>query len=114
MQNGILIIPAELLPDLVQIQVREILTGVFFTGLEIPIQVWHMVEKMGRDFNKHDIMQVPSTENQFEEVQMMEEVSEHMGTNYSGDPDSRNLAQPVKDFLFPWEEAGSAKNPIPR
>ena len=32
--------------------------------------------------------------------------------NYPKIPDSRFVAQPVNDFLFPWEEAGSAKNPI--
>ena len=26
--------------------------------------------------------------------------------------DFRYVAQPVEDFLFPWEGAGSAKNPI--
>ena len=27
-------------------------------------------------------------------------------------PGSRFVAQPVDDFVFPWEEAGSAENPI--
>ena len=52
------------------------------------------------------------TENQFEEMQMVEEVSEHVGMNYTKIPDSRFVAQPVDDFLLPWEEAGSAGNPI--
>ena len=43
---------------------------------------------------------------------MMEEVSEHAGMNYPEIPDSRFAAKPVDDFLFPWEEAGSAENPI--
>ena len=43
---------------------------------------------------------------------MMKEVSEHVGTNYPEIPDSRNVAQPVDDFLFPWEEEGSVENPI--
>ena len=56
--------------------------------------------------------QVPMTENQLEEMQMMEEVSDHVGMNYPKIPDSRFVAQPVDDFLFPWEEARSAEKPI--
>ena len=43
---------------------------------------------------------------------MMEEVSDHVRMNYPEIPDSRFVAQPVDDFLFPWEEAGSAENTI--
>ena len=56
--------------------------------------------------------QLPMTENQLEGMQMMEEVSDHVGVNYPEIPDSRYVAQPVDDFLFPWGEAGSAGNPI--
>ena len=45
-------------------------------------------------------------------MQMMEEVSDHVGMNYPEIPDSRFLAQPFDAFLFPWEEAGSAEKPI--
>ena len=45
-------------------------------------------------------------------MQMMEEVSDHVGMNYPEIPDSRFVAQPVDDFLFPWKEAGSAENHI--
>ena len=57
------------------------------------------------------MMQVPITENQLGTVQMMAEVSEHVGVNYSDIPDSRYVAQPFDHFLFPWEE-GSVDNPI--
>ena len=57
------------------------------------------------------MMQVPITENQLGTMQMMAEVSEHVGMNYPEIPDSRFVAQPVDDFLFPWEE-GSVDNPI--
>ena len=67
---------------------------------------------MRRDSNEHHMTQVPMTENQLEEMQMMEEVSEHVGMNYPEIPDSRFVAQPVDDFLFPWEGAGLAENPI--
>ena len=80
--------------------------------MDIPIQVRHMVEVIRRDFNEHHMMQVPITENQLGTMQMMEEVSDHVGMNYSEIPDSRFVAQPVDDFLFPWEEAGLAENPI--
>ena len=67
---------------------------------------------MRRDFNEHHMMQVPITENQLEEMQMMGEVSDHVGMNYLEIPDSRFAAQPVDDSLFPWEEEGSVENPI--
>ena len=102
----------EFSPDLVQIQVRETVSGVFLARMDIPIQVWHMVEVMRRDFNEHHMMQVPITENQLGTMQMMEEVSEHVGMNYPEIPDSRYVAKPVDDFLFLWEEEGSVENPI--
>ena len=42
----------------------------------------------------------------------MEEVSDHVGMNYPEIQDSRIVAQPVDDLLFPWEEEGSVENPI--
>ena len=80
--------------------------------MDIPIQAWHMVEVMRRDFNEHHMTQVPMTENQLEEPTRMEEVSDHVGMNYPEIPDSRFVALPVDDFLFPCEEAVSAENPI--
>ena len=46
-----------------------------------------MVEVMRRDFNEHHMMQVPITENQLGTMQMMEEVSDHVGMNYLEIPD---------------------------
>ena len=40
----------------------------------------------------------------------VKEVAEHVGMNYPGTPDSRYVAQPFDDFLFPKEE-GSVDNP---
>ena len=93
-QNNNLMFSVEFSADLVQIQVRETVCGVFLARMDIPIQVWQMVEVMRRDFNDHHITQVPRTENQLGEI-----------------PDSRYVAQPFDDFLFPWEE-GSVDNPI--
>ena len=83
---------------------RETVCGVFLAQLDIPIQVWHMVEVMRRDFNEHHMTQVPITENQLGTMQMMEEVSEHVGMNYPEIPDASYVAQPFDNFLFPWEE----------
>ena len=106
-QNSNLMYSVEFSPDLVQIQVRETVSGVFLARRDVPIQVWHMVEVMRR----HHMTQVPMKENQLEEMQMMEEVSEHVRMKYPEISDSRFVAQPVVDFLFPCEEAGSAETP---
>ena len=112
MQNSNLMYSVELSPDLVQSQVRETVSGVFLARIDIPIQVWHMMEVIRKNFNEHHMMQVPITENQLEERQMIEKVSDHVVMNYPEIPDSRFVAQPLDDFLFPWEEAGSAENSI--
>ena len=52
-QNSNLMHSVEFSPDLVQIQVRETVFGFFLARMDIPIQVWHMVELMRRDFNEH-------------------------------------------------------------
>ena len=111
-QNSNLMYSVKISPDLVQFHVRETVSGDFVARMGVPIQVWHMVEMMRRDFHEHHMTQVPMTENQLEEMQMMEEVSDQMGMNYPEIPDSRFVAQPIDAFLFPWEEAGSAENPI--
>ena len=90
---------------------RETVCGVFLARMDISIQVWHMVVVMRRDFNEHHITQVSPTENQLGEMQMMEEVAEHVGMNYRDIPDIRYVAQPIDEFLFAWEE-GSVDNPI--
>ena len=110
-QNSNLMYSVEFSPDLVQIKVRETLFGVFLARMDIPIQVWHMVYVMQRDFSEHHMMQVPITENQLGAIQMIEEVAEHVGMNYPEIPDSRYVAQSFDDSLFPWEE-GSVDNPI--
>ena len=58
---------------------RKTVSGVLLAQMDIPVQVWHMVEVMRRDFNEHHMTQLTMTENQFEEMQMMEEVSDHVG-----------------------------------
>ena len=41
--------------------------------MDIPVQVWHMVEVMRIDFNGHHLTQVTTTEDQLGELQMMTE-----------------------------------------
>ena len=48
-----------------------------------------MVEVIRSDFNEHLITQVPMTENHLGEMQMIEEMAEHVGMNYPETPDSR-------------------------
>ena len=110
-QNSNLMYSVAFLPNLVQVQVRETVSGVFLALMDIPIQSWHMVEVMRRDFIEHHMMQVPITENQLGTMQMMEEISDHVGMNYPEISDSRFVSQPVDVFPFPWEEAGSAEKP---
>ena len=87
MQNSNLKSSVEFSPDLVQIQVRETISEVFLARMEIPIQVWHMVEVIRRNFNEHHMTHVPMTENQLNEMQLMKEVSDHVGMNYPEIPD---------------------------
>ena len=106
-----LMFSVEFLADLAQIQVLETVCGVFPARVDMPIQFWHMVELMRRDFSEHHITQESMTEKQLGEMQMIEEVVEHVGVNYPETTDSSYVAQPIDDFLFPWEE-GSVDNPI--
>ena len=69
-----------------------------------------MLDVMRRDFAEHHITQVPMTENQLGEMQMMDKVAEHVGMNYFETPDSRYVAQPFDEFLFRCKE-GSVDNP---
>ena len=112
MQNCKLRFSVEILLDLVQIQVRETVSGVFLARMDISIQVWHVLLVMRRDFNETHITPVPITENQLREMQMMEVVVEQVEMNYPEKPCSSYFPQPVNDFHFPWEETGSAENSI--
>ena len=111
-QNSNLMYFLEFSPDFVQTQVRDTVLEVFLAQMDIPIQVWRLVKLMRNVFNDRSLMQVPITENQLGTMRMVEEVSEHVEMNYPENLDFRYVAQPVKEFLFPWEESGSAENPI--
>ena len=76
-------------PDLVQIQVPETVSGFFLARMDIPISVWHNVEVMRRNFNEHLLTQLPLTKDQLGELQMIEELAEHM-------------AQTVDILFFHW------------
>ena len=55
--------------------------------------------------------QVPITENQLGTLQLMEEVSEHVGMKYPEIPDSRFVAQLVDDFLLLGKRQDQPKTP---
>ena len=71
-QNNNLMFSVEFSAYLVEIQVRETVFRVFLARMDIPTQVWHMVEVMLMNFNENHITQVPKTENQLEEMQMID------------------------------------------
>ena len=77
-QNSNIMYSIEFRPDLLQIQGRETISGVFLARMDILIQLWHMVEVMQRDFNEPCKMKVPITENQLGTMQMMEEVTQDL------------------------------------
>ena len=60
---------------------------------------------MRRDFSEYNSTQIPIKEYQLGEIQMMEEVDEHVGNNYAKILDSSFVAQTVVDSLFLREEA---------
>ena len=70
-----------------------------------------MVEVVQKNFNEHQMTQVPITEKYLGTMEMIEEVFDHVGMNYPKTPDSRYATQTIDDFLFPCEE-GSVDNPI--
>ena len=53
---------------------------------------------MRRDFNEHHMTQVTMTEKKFVEMQMMEDLAEHVGLSYPDTSDSRYVAQLIKRF----------------
>ena len=69
---------------------------------------WPKVDVMRRDFNEHLMTQVPMTEDQLGEMQMMGDV--HVGINYTETLDFMYVALPSDDFLFS-SEVGPVDNP---
>ena len=106
-QNRTLMYSVELLPDLVQMKVRQTVSEVFLAPMGIPIHVWPMVEVLRRDFIEHRILHVPITENQFGTMGMMSQIAEQVGMDYPDVYDS--WSELVKDFLSPWEKEGSVE-----
>ena len=48
---------------------------------------------MRRDFNEHHMTQVPTTENQLGEMQLVEEMAEHVEMSCAEKPDSKYVTQ---------------------
>ena len=109
-QNSNLMYSVEFSLNLVQIQKRETVSGVFLARMDVPNLAHGRSDAKGfhrasNDPSTHD--KEPTWRNA-----LMEDVTEHVVMNFPEIPDSRFVAQPVDDFLFPWKEAGSAENPI--
>ena len=69
-RNSNLLYSVQLSPDVVQVQVQATVSGLFLAGMDIPIQVWDIVEILRRDFNEHHMMQVNIKENKIESNKM--------------------------------------------
>ena len=52
-------------------------------------------------FQRTSYNAVTPTENRLGELQMMEELAEHVGMKHTETTDSRYVAQPVDNFIFP-------------
>ena len=72
----------------------------FLAQMDISIQVGHKAEVMRWFSIEGRMMQVRITENQLGSMEMMDEVSEHVGMNYPKISDYRYLAQTVINFLL--------------
>ena len=105
-QNSPFLNSIEIFPDVVQVQKREKVFGMFLARMDIPTKVWHMADVMQRDVNEHNMIQVPITGNPHGSMQTME-VSENMRMNSSEILDSRYVAQPVKFFLVPFAKTSA-------
>ena len=77
-QNSSLMFLIDFSTDLVKKESARNNLWSFLARMVIAIQVWHMVELLHRGFNEHHKTQEPMTENQLGEMQMMEEVVEHV------------------------------------
>ena len=79
------------------IKVLESVSGFFLAQLDVPIQVWHMIEIMRRDFSERHRMQAPITENQLQTTLKITQIAEQIGIDCFDFPDSRYVmeARPV-------------------
>ena len=54
----------------------------FLAQMDVPIQVWHIIEIMRRDFSEHRQIHVPITENQVGTVGMIFYIAQQIEMNY--------------------------------
>ena len=59
---------------------RKTVSGIVLAWMDIPFHVWCMQGVMRRDFNEHHLKQVIMTKKQIGEMQMTEEMAQHVGT----------------------------------
>ena len=82
------------------IKVRDSVSGIFLAQMDVPIQVWHMIEIMRNNFNEQHMYQAPITENQLGTMRMMSQIAEQVGMDYPEVPDSRDVAKPLTISSF--------------
>ena len=77
------------------IKVLESVSGFFLVQLDVPIQVWHMIEIMRRDFSERHRMQAPITENQLQTTLKITQIAEQIGIDCFDFPDSRYVMEAI-------------------
>ena len=70
-------------------------------------------EIIRKDFSEHHQMQVPINDNHLHvgSMQRVGHATEQVENDYPENPGSHFVAQPVDNFLFPREKAGSDEKP---
>ena len=61
-QNNELTYLVEFSTVMMTIYVLESVSGILMAQMDLPIQLWHMIEIMRRGFSEHHQMQVPITQ----------------------------------------------------
>ena len=64
----------------------------------------HMIEIMRRNFTENTQIKFLISKNQLGKMEAMSQIAEQFGMYYPEVPVSGYVAQPVNEFLFPWEE----------
>ena len=98
-QKNKLMNSVKILPELMDIKVLELVSGIFLAQKNVSIQMCHIIEIMRRDFSEHHQMQVPITESPLETMTKMSQIAEQISLEYPEILDNY-VAELVSDFLF--------------
>lgn len=100
-------------PDFVTIRVEDLQSGIFVTTLDIPIQVWQLVDVQRNQFRDYHSSTIPITENQQGSMEMYQQVDMAAGYVPFGSFVNDNQFQAGSiEHRFAWENEGSQENPI--